>query len=135
MKTIMIALLLTGSTLALAQQSEEKLKQDPGYSSSNYKHANKAATARKWEQSRENTLLVKKNNFAEQKSQVLSYKAQGQTSQGVTNLVVKTSGKQENFTNPSEAPGNYKRHHSTRKVSMVANQTKQSTETTSEGGN
>lgn len=138
MKTIALAFFLLGSTFAFAQQSNDtKLKQDLGYSSSNYKHANKAATAKKWEQSKENTLVVKKNNFAEQTAAPLSYKAQGQTSQGVSNLIVKTPGKQEVFTNPSEAPGNYKRHHATKKSksSMMASQDKQSTETSTDGSN
>lgn len=45
------------SLLAIAEQApaqdEKKLRNDPTYSTANYKHANKAATARRWERKAE----------------------------------------------------------------------------------
>ena len=53
MKIISTSLLVLG-WLALAEQAcgqgdQRKLRNDPTYSTHNYKHPNKAATARKWE--------------------------------------------------------------------------------------
>lgn len=50
MKTYLFILALSGlSILTVSAQDDGKLRKDVTYSTHNYKHPNKAATARKWE--------------------------------------------------------------------------------------
>ncbi|MCK8493689.1 MULTISPECIES: hypothetical protein [Spirosoma] len=47
--TVLISLGLLAFAVQTQAQDERKLRKDPTYSTHNYKHANKAATARRWE--------------------------------------------------------------------------------------
>ncbi|CAN5203442.1 hypothetical protein BH09BAC4_BH09BAC4_49490 [soil metagenome] len=50
MKTYLFVLAFSGlSFLTASAQDDRKLRNDPTYSTHNYKHPNKAATARQWE--------------------------------------------------------------------------------------
>ncbi|GAB3759730.1 hypothetical protein [Spirosoma pomorum] len=71
-------MILTGlSLLAVAggacAQDDRKMRNDPTYSTSNYKHANKAATARRWEKKTEVAVqqpTATDNRLADYKKQV-----------------------------------------------------------------
>ena len=78
MKTISLYLVLL-SLLALTEQAcgqddQRKLRNDPTYSTHNYKHANKAATARKWEGN--SGVVVKQPADQLGQSSVANYKRQ-----------------------------------------------------------
>ncbi len=47
--TLLIGLGLLAHSVPIKAQNEDKLRKDPTYSTHNYKHPNKAATARAWE--------------------------------------------------------------------------------------
>ena len=49
MKSVFTLLTVAIATLGAQAQDDAKLRRDPGYSTQNYKHANKAAAARRWE--------------------------------------------------------------------------------------
>ncbi|MGA0555696.1 hypothetical protein ACO2Q8_03525 [Larkinella sp. VNQ87] len=70
MKTYLFALALIGVTvLSVQAQDNSRLRNDVTYSTANYKHPNKAATARKWTNQSATTVST-----PVEKGQVASYK-------------------------------------------------------------
>nr|WP_293842046.1 hypothetical protein [uncultured Arsenicibacter sp.] len=71
MKTYINIIALIGLTAGTVfAQDSDKLKKDVTYSTHNYKHANKAATARQWEQKKSVTVTAPALN----QNQVANYK-------------------------------------------------------------
>ncbi|MBC7891881.1 MAG: hypothetical protein H7Y12_06705 [Sphingobacteriaceae bacterium] len=105
-------LLLVG----LTAQAQDKRNSDPGYSLHNYKHANKAAEARRWEAAQQTSVSIPVPTVAAAGIRPVAgnYKRQGgrvNPNEGVVRL--RSLGVDAFETNPTYSERNYKRHHRT----------------------
>lgn len=100
--------------LGLTAQAQDKRNADPGYSPQNYKHANKAAEARRWEAAQETSVSIPVPTVADAgiRPDAGNYKRQGgrvNPNEGVVRL--RSLGVDAFETNPTYSQRNYKRHH------------------------
>ncbi len=100
--------------IGLPTQAQDKRHSDPGYSLQNYKHANKAAEARRWEAARETGVSIPVPTVADAgiRPDAGNYKRQGgrvNPNEGVVRL--RSLGVDAFETNPTYSERNYKRHH------------------------
>jgi|GEM_PF-3478779 len=100
--------------IGLTTQAQDKRHSDPGYSTHNYKHANKAAEARRWEAAQETGVSIPVPTVADAgiRPDAGNYKRQGgrvNPNEGVVRL--RSLGVDAFETNPTYSERNYKRHH------------------------
>ncbi|MCY7352178.1 MAG: hypothetical protein LH606_16185 [Cytophagaceae bacterium] len=110
MKRWIWLLLLASGFTAQAQQNE--LKNDRGYSPNNYKHANKAAEARRWEENQRLTVAVPSYSSERIGNDVANYKRPGGRPYRNTG-VVRFRHRMTDTTAPMLSQRNYKRYHRT----------------------
>jgi len=89
-------------------QTSPKLKNDPGYSPNNYKHANKAAEARTWEENQNLTVTVPTLETARIPRDAGNYKRPGVNRNQETGIVRVRAREVDQQTNPSLSERNYK---------------------------
>ncbi len=106
-------LLMLGLAAGIAAQAQTKLKNDPGYSPNNYKHANKATEARRWEETQNLTVTVPTYATAQLPRDVGNYKRPGGRPHRETGIVRLRAGEIDQETNPSVSPRNYKNQYRT----------------------
>lgn len=93
-----------------AQAQQSKLKNDPGYSPNNYKHANKAAEAKRWEGNQRLTVAVPSYSSERIGNDVANYKRPGGQPNRNTG-VVRFRHRMIDTTAPMLSQRNYKRYH------------------------
>lgn len=115
MKNFFVCIAVTVFSVVGDGNGQEKPKRDLGYSMNNYKHQNKAAAAKAWEQNRVNTLVVKKGSFKglNLTNTASNYKAHDNRPKNDALFLITTRKSFKHETNPSAIPGNYKKQHIT----------------------
>ena len=100
MKPSFLILALAVGITAQAQTAS-KLKNDPGYSPNNYKHANKAAEARNWGENQNLTVTVPTIETARIPRDAGNYKRPGGRRNQETGIVRVRAREVDRETNPS----------------------------------
>lgn len=104
------SLLILALALGIAAQAQtpSKLKNDPGYSPDNYKHANKAAEARTWDENQNLTVTVPTLETARISRDAGNYKRPGTRRNQETGIVRMRAREVDREANPSLSERNYK---------------------------